>query len=150
MRYNKPKVVLDTNIFINGWFYPDKYESCDKIMELIEHRRIQLLFAQDTIGELIYLTKNFCRYNLSDVKDRIEMLKELMELFYYSTSINTSETRNIKIFDSYDEMFVKCAIEGKADYLISDDIRSGMLEIKENFKTMTSTQFIEYFYNSKN
>jgi hypothetical protein len=32
----------------------------------------QLLFAQDTIGELIYLVKNFVRHNLDDRQDQIE------------------------------------------------------------------------------
>ncbi|WP_242966729.1 PIN domain-containing protein [Desulfosporosinus sp. FKA] len=86
---SKLKVVLDTNIFIKAWFSSEDNNVCSKVMDLIEERKIQLLFAQDTIGELVYLVKNFARYNITDVNDRLAMLQGVMELFYYSTSINT-------------------------------------------------------------
>ncbi|WP_241735429.1 PIN domain-containing protein, partial [Anoxybacillus flavithermus] len=78
---------LDTNIFIAAWF--EESTECEKILELVKNRKIRLLFAQDTIGELIYLVKNFARYNIDDVSERILLLKWIVELFYYSLSITT-------------------------------------------------------------
>ncbi len=143
---SKLKVVLDTNIFIKGWFSSEDNDTCYKIMNLIDNRRIQLLFAQDTIGELVYLVKNFVRYNIDDVNDRVAILKGIMELFYYSTSVNTMVTSSPSIFDKYDDMFLKCAIEGNADYLVSDDFKSGMHIVDNiNFKVVSSEDFIELF-----
>jgi len=49
---NKPKVVIDTNIFIDGLFSYKEIDNeyCIKVIDLIDNRKILLLFAQDTIG----------------------------------------------------------------------------------------------------
>lgn len=141
---SKPKVVLDTNIFINGWLFAEDHGSCSQIMDMIDNRKIQLLFAQDTIGELVYVTKNFARHNIDDVNLQISLLQRVMELFYYSTSINTMDTKSLPIADKYDSMFLKCAIEGKADYLVSDDFKSGMHEIvNDSFQVVSPNRFEE-------
>jgi len=145
MNYNQRlKVVIDTNIFINAWYFGNKY--CNTIMDMIDDRKLQLLFSQDTIGELVYIIKGFARkYN--DVKsDAINDLKDIMVLFYYGTSINTKDTISPEINDKYDDMFLKCAIEGNADYLISDDLNSGMHDVKDlGFKILNAKDFCMLF-----
>jgi len=139
---NKPKVVVDTNIFIDGLFSFEDNEYCVKIMNMIDNNQLRLLFAQDTIGELIYVVKNFARHNIDNVKERIILLQNIVQSFYYSTSVNTSHTKSPEINDKYDSMFLKCAIEGKTDYLISDDLSSGMHEFEElGFKVMNAKDF---------
>lgn len=148
---NKPTVVFDTNIFIKGIFSEDEDNPCVKIIESIKSRRFQLLFAQDTIGELVYVMKNFVRKNIDETSDRIEMLKWLMELFYYSTSVNTCNTTPIELNNKYDEMFLKCAIEGKADYLISDDFKSGLHNVNNKditAKITNSQDFCKLIYEA--
>lgn len=74
------------------------------------------------------------------------MLQGVMELFYYCTSVNTMNTSSPNIFDKYDDMFLKCAIEGNADYLVSDDFKSGMHVVNNiNFTVVSSDKFIELF-----
>lgn len=138
---NKPKVVVDTNIFISGWFNPIN-DSYIKIIDLIDDRKIQLLFAQDTIGELIYVAKNFARHNFKDINKRILILEHVANLFYHSMSINTQYTKSPKIKDKYDDIFMKCAIAGEADYLVSDDFNSGMHNIEGfGFKVVGAKDF---------
>lgn len=146
MAKGKNKVIIDTNIFIYGWFSEDS--NCIKILDMISDRKIQLLFSQETIGELVYVTKNFVRHNIPDKSDQIEMLKDLMMLFYYGTSVNTIGATINSINDEYDEMFLKCAIKGKADYLISNDFKSGMHEYK-GIKVVSSKQFVDEFEDIK-
>lgn len=144
---NKLKVVIDTNIFMYGWFGDN--ESCDKILDLVDNRKLQLLFAQDTIGELVYITKNFAKYNLKDDADRLNALQAIMILFHHGTSVNTMKTDCEKSKDEYDDMFLKCAIKGEADYLISDDLESGMHSNKKieefGIKVVTSDEFIKLY-----
>jgi predicted nucleic acid-binding protein len=112
---------------------------------------LQLLFAQDTIGELIYVTKNFVRHNLKNISDRLNALQLITVLFYYGTSVNTMKTDYQKSNDQYDDMFLKCAIQGEADYLITDDIESGMHtnDIKKlGVKVVTSEEFIKIYEKS--
>jgi len=137
---NKKKVVIDTNIFINGWYTKDKH--CNNIIKMIKNRQLQLLFSQDTIGELIYIVKGFARRYHDNKYDTINDLKDIMVLFYYGTTINTKNTKSPEINDKYDDIFLKCAIEGDVDYLISDDLNSGMHDInKFGFKVLNSKDF---------
>jgi len=140
----KPKVVIDTNIFIKGWY--GKHKHCNAIMNMIENRKLQLLFSQDTVGELVYIIKGFAR-RVYDVKsDAINDLKDIMVLFYYGTSINTKDTISPEINDKYDDMFLKCAIEGNAEYLISDDLNSGMHDVEGlGFKILNAKDFCMLF-----
>lgn len=128
---SKPKVVLDTNIFINGWFFFDKF--CIKILNMFKNKEIRFLFAQDIIGELVYVTKNFSRHYINDEKERILTLERIVKIFYYSTSINTKDTNSP-------------AIKGEADYLISNDFNSGMHDINEfKFKVVSAEDFCKLF-----
>ena len=139
---NKIKVVIDTNIFINGWYTEDNY--CNKIMEMINNRQLQLFFSQDTIGELVYIAKGFARRYYENKSDAINDLKDIMVLFYYGTTVNTRNTKSPEINDKYDDIFLKCAIEGDVDYLISDDLNSGMHDInKFGFKVLNSKDFCD-------
>ena len=139
---NKIKVVIDTNIFINGWYTEDNY--CNKIMEMINNRQLQLFFSQDTIGELVYIAKGFARRYYENKSDAINDLKDIMVLFYYGTTVNTRNTKSPEINDKYDDIFLKCAIEGNIDYLISDDLKSGMHDInKFGFKVLNSKDFCD-------
>lgn len=146
MKNNKLKVVIDTNIFIKGWFF-DSNPYCNKIMDLIDQRILQLLFAQDTIGELIYISKNFARYNIDNVQQRIMFLHQIGTLFYYSTSVNTIDTQVKPSDDPYDDMFLKCAIEGEADCIISDDFKHGLHKRQDlKFKVLNSEDFVKYYF----
>jgi len=137
---DKKKVVIDTNIFVKGWYSENKY--CNIIMDMIDNRKLQLFFSQDTIGELVYIIKGFARRYYKNKSDSINDLKDIMELFYYGTTVNTSHTKSPEINDKYDDIFLKCAIEGDANYLISDDFKSGMHDInKFGFKVLNSKDF---------
>lgn len=142
---NKLKVVLNTNIFIYGWFADNIY--CDKILELVDDRKLQLLFAQDTIGELVYITKNFVRHNLGTHEEKIAALNIIMELFYYATSVNTLNMQCSLSKDTSDDMFLKCAIKGEADYFITDDFKHGMHDNEQikNVKVVSSEEFTKIY-----
>lgn len=134
------KVVLDTNIFIKGWFGDDPH--CQRIMDWTDQRKLYLSFGQDTIGELMYMVKNFARHNLKGDKDaQVRMLENVAKLFLISTSVNTMDTIYEPSNDKYDDMFLKCAIEGEVDYLVTDDLRSGLHKKDYPFRIVTSDKF---------
>ena len=144
----KFKTVVDTNIFISGLSSAEN-DSCTKILNLIEKERINVLFAQDTFGELIYVAKHFVRKFLNSKKEKMEVLNNLVELFYKSLSINTVGYESPKCLDKYDDMFIKCALAGNADYLITDDFKSGMHSIEfDTLKVVSSGEFIDIWNDS--
>lgn len=141
---SKPRVVIDTNIFIKSWF--DNNEICNKITELVDKNKIKLLFSQETIGELFYIVKKYCIKNMSSKIPRMQVLNSLAELFYESESVNTIETKCPKLDDKYDEMFLKTALEGNTDYLITDDFKSGLHKLKKvKVKIVSSEDFIKFY-----
>jgi putative PIN family toxin of toxin-antitoxin system len=145
---NKLKVVIDTNVFLRGWF-SEEYPSAIQVMDLIDNRKLYLMFSQNTIGELVYMIKNFVRYNIDDVNTRLSILNGIMREFYYGTSVNTMNADEVNIKDKYDDIFVQCAIEGRADYLISDDFNSGMHDLEE-IKCVSSKEFIDIYNRLQN
>ncbi|MDD2361941.1 MAG: putative toxin-antitoxin system toxin component, PIN family [Oscillospiraceae bacterium] len=139
---NSVKVVLDTNIFINGLF--NDSVSCSQILDCIDKRTIRLYFSQDTIGELFYVIKNFARNQIDSPEEREDLLHNISDLFLYSMSVNTKNTETKKSKDKYDDMFIECAETGKVNYLISDDIKSGLHEMQfEKFKVLNSIDFVK-------
>lgn len=140
------RAVIDTNIFINSWF--DDKKSCNEVLSLIERNKIKLSFSQETIGELMYMTKKYSIKYMSSFIPRQQLLNKVSELFLYSESVNTSETSCPEVKDKLDEMFVKTSIENNVDYLITDDFRSGMHSLKGlKFRTLSSEQFMELYNN---
>jgi predicted nucleic acid-binding protein len=115
-------------------------------MELIDSRKLVLLFSQDTIGELMYMIKQYSIIKINKDIIRVQLMHELADLFFYGISVNTSETTCPNINDSNDEMFLKCATEGKAEFLISDDFKSGMHLIKDaKVKVVSTENFIKAY-----
>lgn len=146
VRIKKPVVVIDTNIFINSWFDDDA--DCNLIMDLLDDNKIKLLFSQDTIGELIYIVKNFSIKFMSSRISRIQLISKVAEIFCDARSVNTMETTCPNINDKYDEMFLKCAIKGKADFIISNDFKSGMHQLSDlGIKVVSAEEFINLFFN---
>ena len=95
---NKIKVVIDTNIFIKSWFN-NRYFYCDSIIDLLNNGKIQLVFSQDTIGELFYITKNFVSFAFDDKEAQLEYMRNLSCIFLGAISINTVKTECVELFD---------------------------------------------------
>lgn len=139
----KYKVVIDTNIFIQGWFYGNL--NCQTILKLIRDNKIYLGFSQDSIGELLYVTKNFARKFIDDKNDRLKTLNYISKLFYYGSSVNIADMDDVsEIKDKTDLMFVQCAIGYNADFIISNDYKSGMFDVSQySFNVLSAEDFIE-------
>lgn len=141
----KIRVVVDTNIFINSWF-SNKYLYCDAVIDLISRNEVQLLFSQETIGELFYVIKNIVLHLFDDKKERLEYLYNLSFIFLDSISVNTLEIECPKLNDQFDEMFLKTAIKGEADFIVSNDYRSGIHNIQiEGLRILSAEDFVSVY-----
>ena len=150
MRNNKTKIIIDTNIFVNGIVFSDKHLDCTKLLqyvgEAIDIGKVELVFSQDTIGELIYVMKNMVKHNIDSTEQRLEFLHSILDLIYISYSVNTRRTiLKVVCLDPTDNMFLKCAIQSKANYIVSNDIKSGLHKIKDKFKVVTADEFMKLF-----
>lgn len=134
--------IIDFNI--------DDEEDENKIFELYKTGKLKMYFSQDTIGELVYLTKIATTVNNYSNELSLAMLNQVVRAFYFGKSVNTTDTICQNIDDPTDEMFLKTSIKGNVDYLISNDISSGMHNLKGlGFKVMTSNEFVGMYFKDE-
>lgn len=154
MQNNKTKIVVDTNVFIRGIILQDSYEddsnAIDILSNLLENNKIELVFSQDTIGELIYMVKNIVKHKFTNPQKREIYMNQMVILFLEGYSINTSHTVAPRCSDPNDNMFLKCAVQSQAKYIISDDLKSKMQDIDlGSTEVLTSEEFIDEYNKNK-
>lgn len=127
----KPKVVIDTNVFISGLLYGG---NSGKILELFKNDRLILLISPQTHSEL--LTK-LPKFNLS-----VEFINKQNILIQTKASKILTKTKVVICRDPKDNMFLELCLAGKADYLITGD--KDLLSLKSFKKTviLTPKQFL--------
>ncbi|MDR3599365.1 MAG: hypothetical protein P4L49_02600 [Desulfosporosinus sp.] len=85
---------------------------------------------------MFYVIKNIVLHLFADKKERLEYLYSLSLIFLDSISVNTLEIKCLKLNDPFDEMFLKTAIKGEADYIVRNDFRSGIYDTQKETITM--------------
>ena len=131
----KKKLVLDTNNLISalGWKGNPK-----TIFNQIIEEKFELLLSGKQMNELLRVA-DYPKFKFTqEQKDRF--ISIILEI---STLIETKENLNIIKEDPQDNMILECALEGKADYIISGDRH--LLGLKEfrGIKIVTAKQFLE-------
>lgn len=151
MNSNKVKIIIDTNVFVNNFIFPKT--NVLKVFEILSNlfldSKIELVFSQETCGELFYVIKDKVNHYVKK-KNRGKIIINIALLFLNSCTVNTSRTIAPKCKDPNDNMFLKCAVKSKAKYLISDDLKSKMGEISlPDTIVLTAEEFIDE-YNKAN
>lgn len=116
------KVVLDTNVFVSGIFWSGNY--CSQIIDKWKNKEIELVSSLQIVEELVKTMKGF---KIHMPEDMIEEWKNL--IVKNSTIVEpTSKIDAIKE-DSEDNKFLEVAVDGKVDFIISQDRH--LLNLKE-------------------
>ena len=134
------KVTVDTNVLISATFW---YGDSNIIIKLIENKEIVLILSEEVIEEYA----NVLKYNeiQNKIKDKnLEMLHSLQKIISISTIIEPKNKLKIIKEDPDDNKILECAIEGKVDYIITQD--NHLLKLKEfkGIKIITPKEFSEY------
>lgn len=131
------KIVLDTNIFISGFFWKgDSY----KILTLWRDKRFQLITSKEIIDEIIKVLKDF-KIRLPD-----DILKELINsIIKNSIFVKPKEKFDVSI-DKSDNKFIEAAIEANADFIITQDNHLLILKKFRNIKIINPKEFLKTIY----
>lgn len=107
------RVVLDTNVTIAAFFWKGHPRT---VYDLIRDGKVIMLLSSDMEKEFIRVL-GYSKFGLSsrEIPPFIRNLRSYAEFVETTSSISAIET------DSTDNIFLECAIEGKADYIISGD-----------------------------
>lgn len=137
MKHN-PKAVFDTNIFISAIIFGGNPQSC---FDLARNQELQLFTTAEILLELAIKLKN--KFAWTDPE--IHYLLEGFPVF--STLVSPKQKLNIVKNDATDNMILECALEAKADYIISGD-KKHLLSLKsfKNILIVSAKEFLDLYY----
>jgi len=130
----KRKVVLDTNVFVSIL----KKGRLRRILNLWLDEKFDLVTSDEIIKELLKRPK----FNFS-----LDEIEELGDLLFEKALVYNPQIKLNVCTDANDNKFVECAVEGKADGIVSGDPH--LLELKEyrGIKILSPAEFIlQYKY----
>jgi len=129
------RIVLDTNVFVSGIFWEGNF--CSQIINEWKMGRFQLISSPKIVEELV---ETFRSFKISMDEDLIDEWKNLI----IENSVMVNPIANIKAVkdDSKDDKFIEAAVEGDADYIVSQD--NHLLNLKEfnGIKILTPEEFL--------
>jgi len=135
MKIRKTKIVIDTNLWIS-FLITKNYQKLD---DLFERKKIQLLFSKELVEEFIEVAKRpkFQKYFTdSDIEKLLINFDSIGKII--NVKSNLKDCRDTK-----DNFLLNLAVDGKAKYLISGDKDLLSLKIIGKTKIISMNEFIE-------
>lgn len=130
------RVVIDTNIYLSGLAFPESYPG--RILKLVRERKIQAYCSKFIIGEI---KRNLIiKFGYSE-----EMAGKFIEEILKFVQIVNPKIRIAIIYEKQDDnRILECAVEAKADFLISGD-KKHLLPLKKfrGIEIISAREFIE-------
>lgn len=130
------RAVLDTNVLISGIFWSG---SPSKILDAWTDEKFNIVVSEPILAEYSRVLKNFEKR-----KKRTDGIARSWILYIAQNSILVEVSKEFKICrDPFDDMFLECAVSGRAEYIISGD--QDLLEVKEfmSRKVITPSEFLK-------
>lgn len=128
------KVVLDTNVYISAVLFGRKPE---EIRRLSQEGKIELLVSEAIIAEVAEVLRRKFDWESWQISQIINEIRET------TTLVIPNQTLSVIEKDEDDNRILECAVEGKAQYIISGD-KSHLLPLKEyqGIKILSPDQFL--------
>lgn len=127
--------MLDTNTVISGQFWQG---SPRRVLELVKAGRYQSLTSTEIEKEFIRVLA-YPKFGLSPP----EILPIVADYRAYSKKVNVSSKVEAVKHDLTDNIFLACAVDGNADYIISGDHHLLDLGSFQEIPIVTSKEFLQ-------
>jgi len=133
------RVCLDTNILVSALLFGGKPE---EILDLAARKQINIISSPIILAELQQVLINKFMWTDNDAKQSLKSLMEILTLVVPQQKIN-------KIKYGPDNRILECAVEGKADFIISGD-KKHLLPLSEfkEIKIITASQLLKIVRDS--
>ena len=130
----KKKIVIDTNNLISalGW----EGNSRDLLRKVID-KEYQFIISIKQLEELKNVL-DYPKFRFSEDQKR-----KFLEIIFKIAAVIKTKLKLDVCIDEKDNMFLECAVEGKADYLISGDGHLLRLKKFRNVKIVSVKEFLE-------
>lgn len=131
------KIVIDTNVFISGFGWKGKPE---EILKLVENRQIINFITPDIFEEV----RRVISYPKLKFSESLQ-IKILEFVLFYSEFIESRKRITFIDEDPDDNKLLECAIEAKAEYIISGDPHLLRLNKFKDIKIIGADEFLNIF-----
>ena len=135
------KITADTNVLVSASFWTG---NSFRILNLVDKGYIELFLSEKIIEEYVEVVK---RAEIEDkILDKNLILNRVVQkVLANSTIIIPSRKLDIIKEDFDDNAVLECAVEGKVDYLITQDSHLLKLGKFEGIKIVTPEEFFNLF-----
>lgn len=134
------KVVVDTNIYISAIFWNGKPR---KVIDLGRDGKILIFTSMDIENEITEKLKT--KFKLADE----EVNQILLDLSTFAMPVEVNKQVLVVHDDPDDNKFVECALECRADYIVSGDRHLLNLKGYEGIQILSASEFLKIFSNQK-
>ena len=135
-----PRAVIDTNLFISGLFARDSLSA--RLQDLWINREFELVTSIEIVKE-ISLMLSYPRIQ-KRFKPTKENIRRFFRLIFRKTVISKDIYQTDKIvYDPTDNKLLACALEKKADFIVSRDPHLRNLKHFHGIQIIDATTFIE-------
>ncbi|MBU1753195.1 putative toxin-antitoxin system toxin component, PIN family [bacterium] len=136
------KAVVDTNLFVRAML---KGKITAPLLDAWRDNKFILIFSEPTIEEIFEVLYR-PRIKKAITDNEIEELRNLIEekrQMGYALLVDPGQKLQVSK-DPDDDMFIECAVEAKADYIITGD-KEDLLSLQkyENIEIISVTKFLE-------
>jgi len=132
----RPRVVIDTNVFVSGLNFPGRPR---EVLDLMVKGEIEVMISPFIVRELEDVLKQDFGWEEKELKEAIRRIRAK------AVEVNPKiEVHIIKEKDD-DNRILECALEGRAQYIISGDKRH-ILPLKEfkGIKILSPAEFLRF------
>ena len=143
----KLRAVIDTNLFISGLFARDSLSA--QLQNLWIDRHFELVTSLEIIKEVSrVLSYPRIKARFHPKQDNV---RRFFRLIFRKAIISKDIYRTDKIVDDpTDNKFLACALEKKADYIVSRDPHLRNLKHFHGIQIIDATTFIDKVHKTKN
>lgn len=134
------KACLDTNVFVSGTI--SSSGAPFEILEALRNREFTLLTSNEIIAEISKVLNYPKIKNAFSLTDE-EIEKSLLLLGKYSQITPGELKLEVITEDPSDNIFLACAVEGKADFIISGDNHLLQVGTYQRIQIITPREFIK-------
>ena len=140
------KIVLDTNVFVSALINPRGKPA--QILNYVFESKVRLFTSPSIIEELervLSYPKLVKRHGL----EKQELKKFVSDLLSILSLVEGKKAIEVIAEDPADNNYLSCALDAKADFIVSGDIHLLNLREYEGIQIITPSQFLEMLEKEK-
>lgn len=138
---NDIRAVVDTNVLISGLFGIKNSPSAS-VLNAIRSQKIILVTSPSILEEVVEIInrERVIKRTKMSPKERKDFIDKLIERSDVTPGIQLSQMVSR---DAKDDKFLACAVEAKADYIVTGDEDLLVLKDYEGIKIITPREFVD-------